>query len=101
FRSAQGRTGRERPLNAVEIGDPPLLSRVTAFPLTAMAISIAVYLGAIGTGLLIGRYLVETLLGNVRLRTAIDVISLVVVVLVIGAHKLIVGRLGEYPRDDL
>jgi membrane protease YdiL (CAAX protease family) len=88
-------------LNAVETGDLPLLSRVAGFPLTAMVISIAVYLGAIGIGLLIGRYLVETPLGNVRLRTAIDVISLIVVVLVIGAYKLIVGRLGEHPHDDL
>lgn len=66
-----------------------------------MVISIVAYLGAIGTGLLIGGYLLETLLGNVRPRTAFDVISLLEVVLVIGAYKLIVGRLGEHPRDDL
>ena len=88
-------------MNEVETGDPPLLTRVAAFSVTAMVISIVAYLGAIGAGLLIGRYLLETLFGNVRLRTAFDIISLIEVVLVIGAYKLIVGRLGEHPRDDL
>ena len=88
-------------MNELKTGEPLIFWRIVHFPLTAMMFSIAVYLGAVAIGILVGGYLLEHVLRNVRLRTAIDVTYLLEVVLVIGAYKLIIGRLGECPRDDL
>ena len=77
-------------------GEVPLWRRIADYPLMAMLIAIALFVGAIATGLLIARWLPPMDdLSRLVVQAAIN-ITLVLVV-----YKLAIVRLGESPRDDL
>ena len=77
-------------------GEAPLWRRIADYPLIAMLIAIALFVGAIAAGLLIASWLPPMDdLSRLVVQAAIN-ITLVLVV-----YKLAIVRLGERPRDDL
>ena len=75
----------------------PTWRRVVDFPLVALVISVALFVGALQVAGTIGKqlpYSSETIEG-LALRTAI------VLAISIGLYKLVIVHLGEQPRDDL
>jgi membrane protease YdiL (CAAX protease family) len=84
--------------NSQDSGDGrPLWRRVADFPLVAMVIALALFIGALQVAGMSGKYLPyssETTEG-IAMRAAIAV------GLAIALYKLVIARLGEEPRDEL
>lgn len=74
----------------------PLWKRITDFPLVALVIAVAAYVGAVALAASIGKQLPAM---DELSATAIK--SGIVLVLLFAAYKLIIRHLGEEPRDDL
>ena len=78
------------------VGEQPLWRRIVDYPLVAMLIAIALFVGALAVGLLF-----------VRLLPPMDTIprllaqAVINIALVVAVYKLAIVRLGERPRDDL
>jgi hypothetical protein len=75
----------------------PTWRRIIDFPLVALVISAALYIGATVLGAVAGKY-VPPSLGPQAVAIAHAALIIVPVVLV---YKLVIVRLGEQPRDDL
>ena len=74
----------------------PLWKRITNFPLVAMLIALAAFVGASALSAILGKALPPM---DPLLATAIR--ATITLLLALAAYKLIIRRLGEEPRDDL
>ena len=74
----------------------PMWKRITDFPLVAMLIALAAFVGASALSAIIGKALppMDPLLGTATR-------AMITLLLAFAAYKLIIRRLGEEPRDDL
>ncbi len=83
-------------MDTTDTAAAPLWKRIIDFPLVAMLIAIALYVGATALAVLIGKFL-PTMpgLAGTAVRAAITL------GLVLLTYKLVIRRLGEAPRDDL
>jgi hypothetical protein len=75
----------------------PAWRRVVDFPLVALVISVALFIGAMRVAYLVGNQLPypANSLEGLALRSAIAI------ALAVAVYKLVVARLGEQPRDEL
>jgi len=84
--------------NQVAAGRPkPLWKRIADFPLVAMLISIALFVGANAFALLINKALPST--KDIPLLVPFK--AFIAIAITFATYKLAIRRLGEWPRDDL
>ncbi len=74
----------------------PLWRRIADFPLVALVIAVALFVGANAAGLLIAK-----LLPPMSQQAMLIAKSAINIVLVLAVYKLAIRRLGDQPRDDL
>jgi membrane protease YdiL (CAAX protease family) len=74
----------------------PLWRQILDFPLVAMLIAVALFIGANALGIISGK----PFEGMGQPERAI-VRGVIAIALVLAAYKLVIVRLGEHPRDDL
>ncbi|MEO6113302.1 MAG: type II CAAX endopeptidase family protein [Sphingomicrobium sp.] len=79
-----------------EAAPGPLWKRITDFPLVAMLIALAAFIGTSALASVIGKALppMDPLLATATRAT-------ITLLLMLATYKLIIRRLGEEPRDDL
>ena len=74
----------------------PLWRRIANFPLAAMVLAVALFIGANAAGLLIAK-----LLPSMSQQGALIAKSLINILLVLAVYKFAIRKLGEQPHDDL
>ena len=75
----------------------PLWRRIVDFPLVAMLIGAAVIMVGIAIAVIIDRFVLPRIPGLTR-EMSFEVIASATLIIL---YKLVIRRLGEYPRDDL
>jgi membrane protease YdiL (CAAX protease family) len=74
----------------------PLWRRIVNYPLVALVIAVALFIGASALAMALGRPLQP--LPQVE-RAVLR--ALIAIVIIVAVYKLAIARLGEHPRDDL
>jgi membrane protease YdiL (CAAX protease family) len=80
----------------VTAGQRPLWRRIVNYPLVALVIAVALFIGASALAMALGRPLQP--LPQVE-RSVLR--ALIAIVIIVAVYKLAIARLGDEPRDDL